>query len=79
MPGSGPVGERGNLNASDLISLQQAAKLSGLSSSHLRRLVSLGEMWGTKIGRNWLTTERAVREYLAREHRPGPKSSSKRS
>ncbi len=57
----------------DLISLHQAAKLSGLSTSHLRRLASQREIWGTKVGRDWLTTEQAVREYMARDHRPGPK------
>jgi excisionase family DNA binding protein len=57
----------------DLLSLNEAAELSGLSSSHLRLLVRQGEMWGRKLGRNWVTTEQAVREYLARDRRPGPK------
>ncbi len=57
----------------DLISLKQAAKLSGLSAAHLRRLASEGEIWAYKIGRNWVTTEQAVNEYLARDRRPGPK------
>ena len=60
----------------NLISLNEAAKLSGLSASHLRLLVRQEEIWGIKVGRDWLTTERAVKEYLARERRPGPKSSS---
>lgn len=58
----------------DLISLQEAAKLSGLSAGHLRLLVSRKELWGIKVGRNWVTTEQAVREYLARDRRPGRKS-----
>ena len=57
----------------ELISLDQAAKLSGLTADHLRRLVREGDLWGKKIGRNWVTTEQAVREYLARDRRPGPK------
>ncbi len=57
----------------DLISLSKAAKLTGLSASHLRLLVRRGEVWGKKLGRNWLTTEQAVRNYLAHEHKPGPK------
>jgi len=61
----------------ELISLKDAAELSGLSSSHLRLLVSRGEVWGNKIGRNWVTTAQAVQEYLARGHRPGPKSKPK--
>jgi len=56
-----------------LISLREAAKLSGLSASHLRLLVSRGDIWGQKIGRNWVTTAQAVQEYVAQDHRPGPK------
>jgi len=58
----------------DLISLEDAAKLSGLSSRHLRNLASKGEIWAKKLGRNWFTTEQAVREYSARDRRPGPKT-----
>ena len=57
----------------DLISLSEAAKLSGLSHDHLRRLAGQGEFWAKKIGRFWVTTEQAVNEYLARNRRPGPK------
>ena len=58
----------------ELISLRQAAKLSGLSPNHLRLLVSRGDIWGKKIDHYWVTTEAAVKEYLARDRRPGPKS-----
>ena len=57
----------------ELIPLSKAAMLSGLSSDHLRRLVRQGDLWGKKIGRNWVTTEQAVKEYLTRDRRPGPK------
>ena len=57
----------------ELISLSEAAELTGLSASHLRLVVRQGEIWGRKLGRNWLTTEQAVREYLAQEIKPGPK------
>jgi excisionase family DNA binding protein len=62
----------------DLISLQEAAKLSGLSSDHLRRLVEHGDLWGKKIGRNWVTTKQAIEIYIAKDHRRGrkPKISS---
>jgi len=50
----------------DLISLQKAAKLSGLTPGHIRLLIRQDEIWGIKIGRNWVTTEQAVREYQAR-------------
>jgi hypothetical protein len=42
----------------ELITLQEAAELSGLSASHLRLLVSRGEIWKVKLGRNWITTAR---------------------
>ena len=66
MPGSQSGRGQGSLKIDDLISLQQAAKLSGLTPGHLRLLIRQGDIWGTKIGRNWVTTEQAVREYQAR-------------
>jgi hypothetical protein len=59
--------------AEQLISLAEAAELSGLSHDHLRNLVRAGIVWGVKIGRNWVTTAAAVREYVATERHPGPK------
>lgn len=59
--------------ARKLISLAEASELSGLSSGHLRLLVRQGKLWGAKIGRNWVTSEDVVRDYLAQERRPGPK------
>ena len=58
----------------ELISLSQAAAISGLSHDHLRRLAGRGDLKAKKIGRDWVTTERALREYLAKERRPGPKT-----
>ena len=63
---------------SELISLQQGAGLSGLSAGHLRLLVNQGKLWGVKLGRNWVTTAKAVEEYIARDHRPGPKAKEPR-
>ena len=57
----------------DLITLGEAAKLCGLSHDHLRRLAGRGDLKARKIGRDWVTTERALREYLAQDRRPGPK------
>ena len=57
----------------ELISLQEASNLSGLSHDHLRRLAGQGNLWAKKIGRNWVTTEQAVREYLSNDRRSGPK------
>ena len=57
----------------ELISLSEAAKLSGLSHSHLRLLARSGDIWAKWLGRSWFTTEKAVQEYLAQDRRPGPK------
>lgn len=77
MPDTIGEGESTKPSYDELISLKQAVELSGYSPSHLRLLVSSGEIWGTKLGRNWVTTEAAVLEYMARDIRPGPKPSSK--
>lgn len=34
----------------ELITLREAAELSGLSESHLRLLVRRGEIWGMELG-----------------------------
>jgi excisionase family DNA binding protein len=57
----------------DLISTKEAASLSGFTQEHVALLLRRGEMWGKKIGRNWVTTKQAVQEYLSRDRRPGPK------
>lgn len=69
--------ESGNVepNLDELLSLSEAAKISGLSHSHLRLLARNGEIWAKWLGRGWFTTEQAVQEYLARDRRPGPKTS----
>ena len=73
MTGSTPRKDEYRPGLDELIPLSKAAEISGLSQDHLRRLVREGELWGTKIGRNWVSTEKAVREYLARDRKPGPK------
>ena len=55
----------------ELISLNEASKITGLSSVHLRHLVSSGKIWGRKIGRNWITSKDAIIDYLKQEKRPG--------
>ena len=77
MPGSQKGGGPDTQEFKDLISLQDAAKQSGLSASHLRLLIRHGELWGIKIGRNWVTKMQAVREYQARNRRPGRPKKSK--
>jgi hypothetical protein len=47
-----------------LISLKEAAALSGLSHSHLRLLARTGKLEARRLGRDWFTTEGAVAAYL---------------
>ena len=63
-----------NIQLDDLISLNQASKIIGLSSDHLRRLMENGLIKGKKVGRDWITTKEFVMEYLSQEHRRGRKS-----
>jgi hypothetical protein len=58
----------------ELITLAQAAELAELTPTHVRFLVSRGDMWGIKLGRNWFTTTQAVLDYLAKGIKPGPKA-----
>jgi excisionase family DNA binding protein len=60
-------------NLKDLITLGEAARLSGFTDRHLRKLASENQLWAVKLGRNWFTTAQAVNEYLAKNRKPGPK------
>lgn len=59
--------------AHTLISVTEASTLSGLTPSYLRRLLREQRLAGVKVGRDWFTTEEALRTYLAQDRRPGPK------
>jgi hypothetical protein len=57
-------------DAAKLIPLSRAARMCGISHSHLSLLIRQRKLWGTKMGgRNWYTTEEAVRWYLAENGR----------
>jgi hypothetical protein len=47
-----------------LISLREAAALSGLSHSHLQLLARKGRLKARRLGTDWFTTPEAVAEYL---------------
>ena len=74
MPGTDTKGDDEQPGLSELITLPEAAEFSGLSHSHLRLLARTKQIWAKRLGRSWFTTEQAVREYLARDRRPGPKA-----
>ena len=60
-------------NLRDLITLKQAAEISGLSYSHLRLLARQEKIRAIRLGHEWFTTAKDVDEYLAQGPRPGPK------
>jgi len=60
-------------SVSDLISLSEASTISGFTATHVRRLVASKQIWGVKIGRNWVTTRQAVEDYISHEHPSGRK------
>lgn len=57
----------------DLITLKQAAEISGLSYSHLRLLARKEKIRAIRLGHEWFTTAKDIDEYLAQGPRPGPK------
>lgn len=61
------------LDNHDYIPLSEAAKITGYTIDHLRRLIQKGKMRGRRIGRNYVTTRHAVKEYLACSPKPGRK------
>lgn len=47
-----------------VISLNQAAKMSGYTQDYLGYLIRTGEMKGVKKGRVWFTTEEDAKDYI---------------
>jgi excisionase family DNA binding protein len=52
------------LDREELLSLAEAAALSGMHPAHLRKLAERGDLEARKIGRMWVTTRRAVEAYM---------------
>lgn len=50
-----------------MISLNQAAKISGYTQDYLGYLVRQGEIKAVRSGRNWFTTEEQIKEYIFRK------------
>ena len=47
----------------ELITLQEAAKFSGLSYSHISYLARNGDIWAKKLGRDWFASEMAAKRW----------------
>ena len=60
-------------NLNDLISLRQASKITGLTTNHLRLMISREKLWARKIDSFWVTTEEALTDYLENRDKPGRK------
>jgi hypothetical protein len=73
MPDSNLIQDSESTKIQDLITFSQAARISGFTDRHLRKLAASKELWAVKLGRNWYTTEKAVGDYLAKERKRGPK------
>lgn len=57
-----------------LLSVTEASQVSQMTPSYIRRLLRTNKLPGVKVGRDWFTTEEAIRAYLAEDRRPGPKA-----
>jgi excisionase family DNA binding protein len=62
-----------NPRINELISLSEAAVICGVTTNHLRLLISQDKLWARKIGNSWLTTKQALDDYLNSRSKPGPK------
>ncbi len=51
----------------DILSLSEAARLSGLSAHTLSQQAEKGRLRARKVGRTWVTTRDCLEEYL-RDH-----------
>lgn len=51
-------------NLSKVISLHQASIISGYHQDYLSFLIRKREIKGEKMGRNWVTTEEEIRNYI---------------
>lgn len=49
----------------DLISLKKASEISGYHPDYLSYLIRKGKIRGKRVGRDWFTTEEAVKNYLS--------------
>jgi excisionase family DNA binding protein len=48
----------------NLITVRQAAKLSGYNPDYISSLIRSGKVRGKKVGKNWLTTVEEIKAYI---------------
>jgi hypothetical protein len=49
------------------ISLKVASQMTGYHPDYLSQLIRLGQLNGEKIGRNWFTTESALKKHIQKK------------
>lgn len=62
----------------ECIPTAEASRRSGLSTSHLTRLLKAGALEGCQPSRDWLIYTDSLEKYLATPHKPGPKGPIKK-
>jgi hypothetical protein len=62
----------------DLITVSEAATLTGYSIQHIARLLRQRKIAGRKFGPAWMTTVEAVDVYRRSDPKPGPKPGGER-
>ena len=62
----------------ECITTPEASKRSGLSKSHLSRLLKAGTLEGFQLGREWLVYTDSLEKYISTPHKPGPKGPIKK-
>ena len=63
----------------ECIPTPEASRRSGLSKSHLTRLLKSGAIEGFQLGRYWLIYTDSLEGYMATPHKPGPKGPIKKT
>lgn len=56
----------------------EASQISGLSKSHITRLLKSEALEGFQLGRDWFVYTDSLERYIATPHKPGPKGPIKR-
>ncbi|GHO78430.1 hypothetical protein KSD_62010 [Ktedonobacter sp. SOSP1-85] len=62
----------------ECITTPDASMRSGLSTTHLARLLRNGTLEGKKLGNDWLVYTDSLEKYLAKPRKPGPKGPIKK-
>ena len=60
------------------LTLQEAARETGLSRSYVGRLARQGDIQGRKIGPMWVVDADSLAAYASVWHKPGPKPARER-